>query len=178
VSASGHDRFDERLEENRNRFLGECGGLAKRVASERQWAELLLFGTADQQREFDGGFSAPEVTVTAVDAADLVSESKDRLEPAIQEAVESLEAERQSRLVDEVLDEARGGGRGAVGRQETEAALAEGRVEKLVVDRSQADSLEPLVRNALETGAGIATVPPQVAEAFSPSGGVAAMLRY
>jgi hypothetical protein len=177
VSASGHDQFDERLAENRHRFLGECGRLAAQLASGRGWDKLLLFGTAEYRRELCHGLPSPGLAIEAGDA-DLISEPPGRLEEPIVEAVERLDAERDRALVERLLDEARGGTRGAAGLRETEAALAEARVDCLVLDAARAATSELLVRRALESAAGLATVDGQAAELLAPVDGVAAQLRY
>jgi hypothetical protein len=177
VSASGRDQFDERLAENRHRFLGECGRLAARIASERGWKQLLLFGGAEQRRDLRQGLPSPGLAVEG-DGADLISEPSERLEKPIADAVERLDRERDRKLVEGALDEARGGTRAAAGPQETEAALAEARVECLVLDASRAVASESLVRSALESGAGVAAVAGEAAELLAPVEGVAALLRY
>lgn len=178
VSASGHDRYDGRLEQNRHRFLGECGGLAAPIAAERGWRQLLVFGAAEQAREFERGIAAAGLDVAAGGDADLISEPAGRVAAAVDAACERLEAERERALVERVLEEARGGTRGTAGRQETEAALAEARVERLVVDGAGAEGCEALVRTALASGAGIASVSGEAADLLAPVDGIAALLRY
>lgn len=177
ISASGRDQFDERLAENRHRFLGECGRLAAQAAAERGWRQLLLFGAAEYRRELRQGLPAPELAVEGSDA-DLISEPPGRLEEPIARAVGDLEAERDRELATRALDEARGGSRGTAGPQETEAALAEARVECLVLDIARSAASETLVRRALDSGAGIAAIGGRAAELLEPVDGVAALLRY
>jgi len=177
VSASGHDQFDERLAENRHRFLGECGRLAAQVAGERGWRELLLFGAPEHRREFRHGFPAAELAVAAGDA-DLISEPAGRLEQPIAAAAGRLDGERERELAERALSEARGGSRGAAGAQGTRTALAEGRVGCLVLDAARAAASEDLVRAALESGAEVGAVHGEAAEPLSGADGVAALLRY
>jgi hypothetical protein len=177
LSAPGRDQFDERLAENRHRFLVECGRLAAQLATERGWPQLVLFGAAEHRRELCQGLPAPSIAAGG-DDADLISEPLGRLGEPIAEAVERLDAAREHELAARALDEARGGTRGAAGRQETEAALAEARVECLVVDAARSAASEPLVRRALESGAGVAAVSGAAAELLASVEGVAALLRY
>jgi Bacterial archaeo-eukaryotic release factor family 10 len=177
VSASGHDQFDERLADNRRRFLGECGRLAAQVADERGWGRLLLFGAPEHRRELCHGLPAPELAADGGDA-DLISEPSGRLEVPIAAAAERLEGERERALVERALSEARGGSRGAAGAQETAAALAEARVECLVLDAARAVASEGLVRAALESGAEMSAVANGAAEPLAEVEGVAALLRY
>jgi hypothetical protein len=177
VSASGRDQFDERLAENRHRFLGECGRLAAQLAREREWRRLLLFGAAEHRRELCQGLPVPGLAVEAGDA-DLISEPPGRLEEPIAAAVERLDAERDRELVERILDRAGSGARGTTGPRQTEAALAEARVECLVLDAARAAAAESLVRGALSSGAGVAAVGGEAAELLAPAEGVAAQLRY
>jgi Bacterial archaeo-eukaryotic release factor family 5 len=55
VSATGREQHAERLAENRQRFLGQCGGLAARIASERGWPQIVAFGAPEQIRGFREG---------------------------------------------------------------------------------------------------------------------------
>ena len=178
VSASGRDQFDERLAENRNRFLGECGRLVTRPATQRGWSTLLVFGAADHAREFRQGLAVQGLAIERGGEADLISEPVGRLEAPIADAAAKLDAERDLELVERALETARGGTRGTAGRQETEAALAEGRVETLVLDAGRAAGSEAMVRAALEGGAGVSAVSGDAVELLSTVDGVAALLRY
>jgi hypothetical protein len=179
VSASGRDQFDERLEENRHRFLGECGRLASELAAKRGWRRLLLFGGADQLRDFRHALpSSAGLAVEDAGEVDLISEPPARLEQPIAAAAERLDGARDRELVERALEEARGGMRGAVGPQETEAALGEARVEQLVLDAARADGSEALVRAALASGAGVSAVGGEAAALLADVDGVAALLRY
>jgi hypothetical protein len=178
VSASGRDQYDERLEENRARFLGECGHLAAQEADKRGWEQLVLFGTPEHRRELSQGIASSRLAVEEGDGADLISEPTGNLEDPVAEAIDRLTATRERRLAGAAIEEARGGTRGTAGVQETEAALAEGRVERLILDAALAPDFEALVRDALGSGAAITGVSGEAAQALSEVGGVAALLRY
>jgi Bacterial archaeo-eukaryotic release factor family 10 len=199
VSAAGRDRFDDRLADSRERFLTECGRSAARMAKERGWQQVDVFGTPDNVRCFRQG--AAEVDGPPVEVggeADLISVAADaKLEARIEEAARRLAIERDRALIERALDEARGGTRGAAGQQETLAALEEGRVSHLVADAAHAAAacsgpviaaerapldgvveLEPLAGRALVSSAKISTVVDEAAELLAPVDGVAALLRY
>jgi hypothetical protein len=178
VSASGRDQFDERLEENRARFLGECGRLAAQEAHSRGWDQLVLFGAPEHRRELRQGIASSRLTVEDGDGADLISEPTGILEGPVADAIGRLIAARERQLAGDAIEEARGGTRGTAGVQETEAALAEGRVERLVRDAGSAPEFESLVRDALGSGAAVTGVSGEAAQALSEVGGVAALLRY
>ncbi|HEU5142609.1 MAG TPA: VLRF1 family aeRF1-type release factor [Solirubrobacterales bacterium] len=199
VSAAGRDRFDDRLADSRERFLTECGRQAARMAKERRWQQIDVFGAADNVRCFRqgaAGVDSPPVEVGG--EADLISVAADaKLEARIAEAARRLAVERDCALIERALEEARGGTRGAAGQQETLAALDEGRVSHLVVDAAHAAAacsgpviaaerapldgvveLEPLAGRALTSSAKISTVVDEAAELLTSVGGVAALLRY
>lgn len=177
VSTSGHDQFDERLDENRHRFLGECGGLAAQLLAERGWAHMVLLGAAEHRQGLMGGLPAAGLAAEGGDA-DLISEPVARLLAPVSDAVDGLDADSDRELVGRVLDQVRGGVRGTAGPQETEAALAEGRVEQLILDTSRAAGAEALVRRALETGADVTAVSGSAAELLNSVEGTASLLRY
>jgi hypothetical protein len=196
VSAAGHDQFDERLEANRHRFLGECGRLAAAVAKQHGWSQVLAFGPPPDIDRFRDAFPANGSLAVEVGAeADLISEPPGALREPVEEAVARLDRERDEALVERALEESRGGSRGTTGRQETAAALVEARVDHLLFDaalapfgdgaapkRSDADGAdagsEPLVRSALASGATVTAVAGEAAEPLRPFDGVAALLRY
>jgi Bacterial archaeo-eukaryotic release factor family 10 len=178
ISASGHDQFEERLAENRHRFLTECGRLATRFAEERSWSQLLLFGAAEHARDFCRDSAPSGLAIETAGEADLISEPLARLEPPLAEAAQRLDAERHRELAERALEEAHGGTHGAAGRQEAREALEQGRVDNVVLDLARASDCEELVRQALSTGASVCMVDGDCAELLAPAEGVVALLRY
>jgi peptide subunit release factor 1 (eRF1) len=199
VSAAGRDRFDDRLADNRDRFLVEVGQRASRLAVERGWQQVDVFGAADHVRSFRQGASGPSLApIEVAGEVDLISVADDgKLEARIEEGARRLAVERDRSLIEHALEEARGGNRGTAGPQETLAALDEGRVSHLVADAAHAVTacsgpviaaekapwnggvkLEPLVGRALASSAKISTVVEEAAEMLAPVDGVAALLRY
>lgn len=179
VSSSGHDQFDERLDHNRQRFLGECGGLvANRVAGDG-FGGAIAFGPSHDFESFEGGFTYPQVELTHGGDADLISAPKGQVGEVAGEAIARLDAERDRTVVERAMAEVRGGSRGAGGLQETAEALVEGRVDHLVldagIDRAGAESL---VRRALASSAQVTVVRGEAAAPLAEAGGVAAILRY
>lgn len=199
VSASGRDRFDDRLADSRERFLVECGRLAARHAEERHWQQVDIFGAAELARSFrQGASSVSALPVEVAGDVDLISvEDEGRLEERFEEGARRVAIERDRALIEHALEEARGGTRGTAGQQETLAALEEARVRHLIVDAAHVASacsgpvvaaekaptnggvrLEPLAGRALTSSAKISTVVDGAAEMLAEVGGVAALLRY
>lgn len=177
VSSSGHDQFDERLDHNRHRFLTECGHLAGHRLEADGLPEVIVFGPAVDVECFKAGLTAPAVRLELGGEADLISIPTGRLLEQVSAAVALICSRRERELAERALDEARGGSHGATGMQEIAAALAEGRVEKLVLDACL-DGAEGMVRSALASGAKVTLVRDRVAELLAPAEGVAAILRY
>jgi hypothetical protein len=175
---SGKDEYGDRLDHNRHKFLGEAGALVGRELEERGVGRALAFGAAVDLESFESGLSAPKVRLTVGGEADLISTPTGKLHETVAAAVENADAERESRLVAAALEEARGGSRGATGRQEVGEAVAEGRVERLVLDAGLGAESESLVRGALAGSAKIIVVHGAAAKALAEAEGVAAILRY
>ena len=175
VSSSGHDQYGERLEHNRERFLGEAGRLAGERL--RDVADAVLFGSAPDREAFAAGVSSMPVELEAGSEADLISVPTGQLVEHVAAVTERLGAERERALVERALGRA-GGRPGVLGPQETLEALGEGRVEHLVFDGVVGDSAEALVRGALAGGADVAEVRGEAAELLAEVGGVAGVVRY
>lgn len=175
---SGKDEYGDRLDHNRHKFLGEAGALVGRELEGRGVGRALAFGAPVDLESFEAGLGAPKVTLAVGGEADLISTPTGKLQETVAAAVENADAERESRLVAAALEEARGGSRGATGRQEVGEAVAEGRVERLVLDAGLGAEAESLVRGALAGSAKITVVHGAAAEALGEAEGVAAILRY
>jgi release factor family 10/eRF1-like protein len=202
VSASGRDQYAERLDNNRERFLTECGRLVRAAGSKQGWSEVLAFGTPPEVERFADGIPAADSrTLVAGPAVDLVSEPSTVVLEQVERAFADLDEERDRRLVEQTLEEIRPGGRATGGIEETEAALVIARVERLVLagglapldppcedqwpsgsdnagEDSETAGLEHLVRQALSSGAEVTVVDDGAADLLGPFQGVAASLRY
>jgi hypothetical protein len=184
TSSSGHDQFDQRLDANRARFLEQVGGLVAERADQRHWRRVLAFGDARQVEQVRQG-ARGQVEVELADDVNLISESdRGRLLERIERAVEDANRRRELQLVQAALDAARTpAGRGAVGLNEIERSLTEGRVRHLLMDAEApandvAQLEDHLVEQALRTSADVTPVEGEAAEVLREHGGVAALLRY
>jgi release factor family 10 len=193
ASSSGHDQFDQRLEANRDRFIKDVGA---RIAGRAGAGELLAFGEAALYKAFGAGLGA-KASATHLDEADLISEPAGMIAERVVEVLPSLDAARQAELVERALDEAAAGGRASVGVEETAQALAEGRVDRLLIDAERdlgprpelADPLgisaeaaddiaEWMIETAIRTSAEATLLRGEPAEALAKQDGTAALLRY
>ncbi|HKZ14009.1 MAG TPA: VLRF1 family aeRF1-type release factor [Solirubrobacterales bacterium] len=178
VASSGKDEYGDRLEHNRHKFLGEAGALVGRELEARGVGRALAFGPTADLENFEAGLNAPKVKLSRAGQEDLISTPLGKLHETVAAAVENADAERESRLVASALEEARGGSRGATGLQDVGEAVAEGRVERLVLDAGLGVAAESLVRGALAVSAKITVVHGPAAEVLGSAEGVAAILRY
>ena len=177
-SSSGKDEYGDRLDHNRHRFLGEAGRLVGRSLEERGIGRALAFGPAADLESFEAGMNAPKVTLATAGESDLISTPIGKLHDTVAAAVENADAERESELVAAAFEEARGGSRGATGRQDVGEATEEGRIERLVLSAGLGETAERLVRGALAVSAKIDIVHGPAAESLAPAEGAAAILRY
>jgi hypothetical protein len=178
VGASGHDQHHERLEHNRQRFLTECGGLAAGRTDGDGLEEVIVFGPTRDLESFKSGFGAGGASLVIGGDSELISTPKDHLGELVAAVVSRHDAERDRAVVSRALGEAKGSSRGALGLQETQAALAEGRVDHLVLDAAIDGESESLVRAALASGARVTVVHDEAAAPLAAADGVAAVLRY
>lgn len=189
VSSSGRDRFDDRLEHNRKRFLHEVGKLIADRANRLGVAEVLALGPRDLTRELEHGMDGnATIHVDELDNHDFISAPIGRLEDRVTELVRGRNARRQLELVETARDRAAAGQRAELGPGPIAEALVEGRVEHLLIDRdgrieaAERDgasvSAEWLVERALETSATITALDGDAADAIRSVGGAAALMRY
>jgi hypothetical protein len=178
VASSGKDEYGDRLDHNRHKFLGEAGALVGRELEGRGVGRALAFGPTVDLEAFEAGLNAPKVKLSRAGQEDLISTPTGKLQETVAAAVENADAERESRLVAAALEEARGGSRGASGLQDVGEAVAEGRVERLVLDARLGAKAESLVRGALAVSAKITVVHGPAADALAATEGAAAILRY
>jgi hypothetical protein len=179
VSASGHDQFGERLDHNRQRFLTECGRLTGERLEQDGLEEVVVFGPSRDVESFNAGFNASQGQLTLGGELDLISVPKGKVGEVVADVVGRLDEERDRELVERALAEVKGGSRGAAGSQETKEALAEGRVDHLVLDAAiDGAETESMVRAALAGSARVTLVRDEVAAPLAEAEGIAAILRY
>lgn len=178
VSSSGHDQYGERLEHNRQRFLGQSGVLAAKAMEDQGLDELIVFGPAKDTEGFKSGFNSGKVKLTPGGDGDLISAPRGRLQETVSGVIGQLESERKRAVVERALEETKGGSRGAAGLEETQEALAEGRVDHLVLDAAIDRPAESLIRAALSGSAQVTVVHDELAALLAEAEGVAAILRY
>lgn len=201
AKASGRDQFDQRLEHNRERFLAEAGRLVAEELAERGCRELIVFGDREHAAPFAES-AGQGLAVAAVEAQNVIGEPVGAIAARAGALIAELRRSRALELVERAKQEGRGGTRGALGVEETLQALAEARVEHLLLnargglgaDRAEVEAAlaavggddgaadgelaERMVELALDTSARVTPVEGEAAEALAEVGGAAALLRY
>jgi uncharacterized membrane protein len=197
TSSSGRDQFGQRLEENRKRFLRD---LAKQVSEDTRLngSELFAIGEAPYLDDFASALPSG-LEVHRVEGPDVIGEKEEAIAERVGTAIDQALARREEELTRGAIDAALASeGRGAVGVNEVSEALAEGRVEQLLLDPKQEIALadlsptlregagdgevlgaaEMMVEQALSTSAVVIPVANVAAETLREHGGAAALLRY
>jgi hypothetical protein len=187
VSASGKDQYDQRLEANRERFLHQIGRLVADEGVHRDWREILAFGDTHHVEMLAA--AAEGIPVEPVEDANLVDEGVDHIGRRVTEEVQVLNRRREMELVERATEAAlESDRRGSLGLDATIAALAEGRVERVIFQGASPDPEErteavakradDLIEGAARTSALITSVEGEAARALTPHEGVAALWRY
>jgi Bacterial archaeo-eukaryotic release factor family 5 len=196
ASSSGKDQYGQRLDANRDRFVKQAGAETGAWAADRDRHELLVIGDRALAEAFAGS-AGDGLDVRCIDDADLVSAPAHQIGGRVVEALPAIDRARQQAFVARVLDAARSGGRGSLGVEETAQALAEGRVERLLLDAERdlgprpelaeplgipperaRDIREWMIETALATAAAVTPLRGEPAAALDEQGGAAALLRY
>jgi peptide subunit release factor 1 (eRF1) len=201
------ERFEERIDEQRHRFLRQIGEEVRQRAKEHGWDRVVLSAPPKMRDEAaelvtDGAFRLLTTEQALEDAAP--HEISDHVWPLLR----SVHREREQELVSQAVERALGGNAGAVGLRNVCRALNEGRVSRLLYRAdleiegvvSQEGTLHPrvegpaaeadlefereplfverMVERAVSTDAQVTPVDPDVAGELDDHEGVAALLRW
>ncbi len=166
----GSERMMKKLMERVGERVGPDGLLVLGGTPEAVSAAQSHLPVALKRRSIE----APSLRLEASDA-----EVRDALEKAASELNQAMQAE----LLDEVINQARAGGRGALGPEEVKKAAQEGRVDILLLSRNfinvNPDYADHLVGAAFEQHGDVEELSADGAERLDSAGeGVAARLRY
>ncbi|HVP02682.1 MAG TPA: VLRF1 family aeRF1-type release factor [Solirubrobacteraceae bacterium] len=196
LTTSHQEHFEARMDEQRDRLYGVAGEATAARLSQLGWERIALVSEGQVAARFRAALPAGLLERIVIDA-DL---NLDHAEPvAIAEALEPrLEdawREAADRLVAAARERAAAGGHAALGPQAVLEALAEGRVDHLVLDPGHdfgpdvgvvpptipgpPELLgERAVEAAIATGAQVTALAAADTPALAECGGMAALLRY
>jgi hypothetical protein len=201
TTSSGRDQFDSHLESQRERFLRSTGQQLPSYAPDNRWREIVCFGDEVHVRRFADGF-ASQLSFRHLDEHNVVGEEDGQIAQRVERLLDGLNRGRELELVERAKNAvyAEGGRGGALGVEETLAALIQGRVEHLLLDAERDYSgvavskglkaelsqaglgdlrlPELMIDQAMRTNARVTPLERQAATALADSDGVAAVLRY
>ena len=201
------DLFERRAEEERELLVAGRAGDLRAQARRRDWEDVVVAGDERLSRPLAEGLREPGSPEVTVDHRLLAWLSPAELAEAAAPVLEEARGRRGLMLLARAREEALAGGRGALGLGDTLAALADGRVEELILPavrefpgarapdgrlvpagetppgvspsqlRPERDLAERMVERALETGARLTLLAGGAEEALG-SDEAAALLRW
>ncbi|MBW3658041.1 MAG: hypothetical protein KY457_05345 [Actinobacteria bacterium] len=205
--AVNRERFDDRIDHNRTRFLKGVIADVLETASERGWDRLILAGTEKVRQEVrDELGETPFQLLHAEQSWEETAPSAiaDEAWPILR----SKHRERECQLIEQAKDRALAGGAGALGLRNVLNALNEGRVAHLLVRSdlelegysTEEDTLhaqvggaaaqagyemhpeehfvERMFEKAITMGGSVTPVDAEAAELLDEHEGIAALLRW
>jgi len=191
--------FDDRVDEWRGKFVKAAAKAIAESSRDLGFERLVIAADGELGREFldalPAGVRDLVAEVVPTNLIDLSpAEAIQHLDPHLREAWRL----RVNGIADQAMERMQAGGRGAGGADETLLALAQGRVEHLLVDpylEAESESLsdggrqameqageasvqEALVELALRTDAQVSSASVEEVPVLADAGGVLALLRY
>jgi Bacterial archaeo-eukaryotic release factor family 10 len=197
TTSSGRDQHEQRIEDHRRRFVDGIATEVATVADRRGWREIICFGEPKYLSEFESRLGSDRIAFA--EDKNLIPEPEHGILERLETIAPQLDRRRELGLIDAAEQAAREGGRGSLGLTETAQALAEGRVEHLLIAASGlpddpgelgnaalASGIAPgsiatgelLIERALQTDAAVTTVEGEAADRLAALGAAAAVLRY
>jgi len=178
VRAGSHrDRFAVRMTEQLEHFYQNIATRARELAKKHGINRFILGGSQESAHALQHLMSHDNVvgiipTLSTYKPAEVLQKA--------QPIAENYERKQEMELVEEIINLAKSGGRGALGYHEVALALKQGRVELLLASWSAKDAriLDDLLVQALQAGAKIELAHGEPAERLNLEGGVAARLYY
>lgn len=201
------DAFEERVDENRLRFMRESAHTVAEIANERGWDRLIVSGDSRISKPFADELNPAGGEQLHITDLSWDEEAPNTIAEQAWDMFKVLRRERAESLMDDVRNRALAGGAGALGLPETLESLNQGRVDVLLFDgdvqvsgyrsaegylyaddqRPQAEAqelqeerflVERIIERALETDATVVPIEHEVALPLQEHGGIAALLRW
>ena len=207
-TAPQHDRFERRVELYQAGLVADIGGELARLRDSRGWRRLVLAGDAKLRAALRGAIApSPGGELVETDRK-LENLGPAELAAALLPELETARARQRAETALRVDGLARAGGKATTGVRATLAALAEGRVSALLIERGRvyvgvrgpngalyaergsAVGVDPselidephlgerMIERALATDADVTTLEPSEATPLADADGVGALLRW
>ncbi|NWF69223.1 MAG: hypothetical protein HXY40_09055 [Chloroflexi bacterium] len=172
------DLFNNRVEAQHERFHKQVAQYAQALC-EKQEAKRLVLGGDHEAAHAVFDLLPPQVRVGVIDIAALPHyQSSAEILHKVAARVSQHERQRETALVDELVNAAKGHGRAVLGQAAVEAAFEQGKVELLAAAWPGGAGVEKLALRALRAGAEIELVYGAAAERLAGYEGAAARLYY
>jgi len=193
---SHRERFEARVDAQRHHMFEDAVRQTARRLHDLGWERVVLVCEREIASRFRQTLPAELADrVIAETDVNLVGEEPPVIADALEPLLHGSWLARTTALVDSACERSRAGGAAALGPEETSGALAEGRVEHLLLDPQHdfsgaAESVHPeiggqaemigerSVEAAVATGARVTSVSGDDSPALREAGGIAALLRY
>jgi hypothetical protein len=177
---SGRDDFEKRLDEQRVHLYRDVAAHIEHLMQQHN-ARRLILGGAEQSAHAVLNILPEKLksAVVGVLPIPLRSTTQQIFEQALS-AAQEFERQNELQLVNQVIDSARSGGRGALGRKSVLQAMEMQRVELLIMSWPAADTslATDLALRALSLNSGIELVHGDAADLLNTEDGIAARLYY
>lgn len=126
------DRFEQRLDENRLRFLRSAAGRLGTEVRRRGWDRLVVAGEPRVRQAVLDGLQLDESVRILEGDHQWETDPPHRVAEEAWPTLRSVHRAREQSLVEQARDQALAGGPGALGLQDTLGCLNEGRVDHLL----------------------------------------------
>ena len=204
---SDRDSFDDRIDENRHRFLREVVAASTTMLEQQGWDRLVVSATPKVREVVTDLIATDKVRVLVAERA-FEDAAPHEIADGVWYLLRSVHQQRESELATAARERALGGGAGALGLRHVCDALNEGRVAHLLYDdRLELEGfvsaegtvhprvegvvatsevalerepwfVERLVEAAIRTSAQVTPLQPDAADQLDDHEGVAALLRW
>jgi hypothetical protein len=177
---SGRDDFEKMLDEHRARFYREVVGQIGRLAGE-QGAQRVIIGGSEPSMHHVMNLMPEKLAASVVDVMPIpMRANTQQIVDLVQPRVQEFERQHEVELVKQVIDFAKAGGRGALGRKDVLDALTMQRVELLIMPWPMEDETlaTELPERVYASGGSFELVHGEAAEMLRKEGGIAARLYY
>ena len=177
---TGRDQFDDMLGEHRQRFYRDVSEHVRELMREMGAPRLIISGDEKSSHAFHDQLPDDLKKQLAGITPAPFHEGDDQVLDAVMETALAYEREREETLIDEVINLAKSGGRGALGHADVVNALMEQRVETLILPYPPTDNdvANDLKLQAFRAGTTIELVHGLPATKLESEGGVGARLYY
>jgi hypothetical protein len=178
-SVAGRDNFEDMVDEHRHRFYKEVVSNLEKLTDKHSIDRIILGGSEESahavQNEMPDKLKACVVGILPIP---MISNTQDIFEQALPHALE-YERQQELALVDQVINFAKAGGRGALGRKDVLDALVMQQVELLVAPWPMDEVLAAeLPERVFQSGGNVELVHGEAADRLKAEGGLAARLYY